>query len=458
MKQPLDREKYPIAQHLKLFDDALAELSNDYPLERYPQIIELITSDQMLDVIAARGLPVLYHHWSFGKKYIDLKRAYNENQMDLAYEIVINSNPAIAYVLVDNPLPLQVLVLAHACYGHNAFFKQNEIFKRHTHASETTAFLTQLKHDCEAAENKYGYTEVERVLDAAHSLFPYAVNQAETIRGLTPDQPLELRTNLLSFIADYGTELAHWERNLLHQLHALAQYFYPQQRTKLMNEGWACFWHYQLIHDLYAQGYLSDEFMLAFIETHTHVVYQPGFEHPAYRGLNPYVLGFEIFNDIKRICTRPTDEDKDFFPELVNTDWRKAVQFAMQHFNDESFIMQYLSPHLVRKLKLFAVENNPKHAMLTVKAIHNSSGYETIREHLSAQYVPFYSLPDIKITSVDTHTGTLCLVYQPHDHRQLSANVSPVLKHLYHLWRKPIKLIAKDKQGSVVHTVSYPLK
>ena len=99
----------------------------------------------------------------------------------------------------------------------------------------------------------------------------------------------------------------------------LAQYFYPQSQTKVMNEGWATFWHYTILNRLHEQGRVDDGFMLEFLKSHTNVIAQPSFDSPAYGGMNPYALGFAMFSDLRRICERPDAEDRAWFPALAGT-------------------------------------------------------------------------------------------------------------------------------------------
>ncbi len=135
----------------------------------------------------------------------------------------------------------------------------------------------------------------------------------------------------------------------------IAQYFYPQRQTQVMNEGWATFWHHQLLNTLYDEGHLTDGVMIEWLKSHTNVIYQPPVGHRAYSGLNPYALGFAMYTDIKRICEHPTDEDRDWFPNLAGTPWLPALHHAMRNFKDESFVGQYLSPKVIRDLRLFAI-------------------------------------------------------------------------------------------------------
>lgn len=96
-----------------------------YKLSAYPNQIEIITAEQMMDAYAGIGMPIGYTHWSFGKRFIETEQGYKRGQMGLAYEIVINSNPCIAYLMEENTITMQALVMAHACFGHNSFFKNN---------------------------------------------------------------------------------------------------------------------------------------------------------------------------------------------------------------------------------------------------------------------------------------------------------------------------------------------
>ncbi len=122
-----------------------------------------------------------------------------------------------------------------------------------------------------------------------------------------------------------------------------------------MNEGWATFWHYTLLNHLYDEGMVTDGFMIEFLQSHTNVVIQPPFDAPYYSGINPYALGFAMMRDIRRICEEPTDEDRQWFPDIAGRDWLKVLDFAMRNFKDESFIAQYLSPRLMREFQLFAI-------------------------------------------------------------------------------------------------------
>ncbi|TAH46931.1 MAG: SpoVR family protein, partial [Betaproteobacteria bacterium] len=119
----------------------IARVAKSYGLDTYPVQVEIITAEQMMDAYASVGMPVNYHHWSFGKHFLATEKGYKRGQMGLAYEIVINSNPCIAYLMEENTLTMQGLVIAHAAYGHNSFFKGNYLFRTWTNADAIIDYL-----------------------------------------------------------------------------------------------------------------------------------------------------------------------------------------------------------------------------------------------------------------------------------------------------------------------------
>ena len=151
--------------------------------------IEVITSEQMLDAYASVGLPLMYRHWSFGKRFAYHETLYRKGLQGLAYEIVINSNPCICYIMEENSMTMQTLVLAHAAFGHNHFFKNNYLFRQWTDAGGILDYLAFARDYVTKCEEKYGLDAVERVLDAAHALKEHGVNryaaslEAEPRRG-----------------------------------------------------------------------------------------------------------------------------------------------------------------------------------------------------------------------------------------------------------------------------------
>src|SRR6202042_2710646 len=136
---------------------------------------------------------------------------------------------------------------------------------------------------------------------------------------------------------------------LLRIVRNIAQYFFPQRQTKVMNEGCATWVHYKIMNRLYDLGKISEGALLEFLTSHTAVVFQPDFDDPRYSGINPYALGFEMMRDIERICTEPTAEDQQWFPDIAGApDPMAVLRDVWANYRDESFILQYLSPRLIR--------------------------------------------------------------------------------------------------------------
>ncbi|HEX5677493.1 MAG TPA: SpoVR family protein [Alcanivorax sp.] len=479
------------------YDRAIAELAHGkFGLDTYPNQIEVISSEQMMDAYSSVGMPVGYNHWSFGKQFVEVEGRYRRGQMGLAYEIVINSNPCIAYLMEENTITMQALVIAHAGYGHNSFFKGNYLFKTWTDASAIIDYLVFARHYLAECEQRHGVTAVEETLDSCHALMNYGVDrykrptpisaheekrrqrdredalqkQVSELWKTFPDMqpmvqrrepsqrfPSEPQENLLYFLEKNAPLLEPWQREVIRIVRKMAQYFYPQRQTQVMNEGWATFWHYTLLNELYDQGRVDDGFMLEFLQNHSQVVYQPPFDSPYYSGINPYALGFAMFQDIRRICEAPTDEDRQWFPDIAGSDWLATLKFAMESFKDESFIQQFLSPRLIREFKLFSLMDDSERDYIEINAIHNEPGYRTIRNRLSEQYNLSIQEPNIQVYSADVRGDrSLTLQHLRQHHRPLDAGTAQeVLRHLHRLWGFDVHLESVDN-GSVVERLSMP--
>ncbi|MCP5153400.1 MAG: SpoVR family protein [Ectothiorhodospiraceae bacterium] len=473
---------------IERYDREIARVAADYRLDTYRNQLEIISAEQMMDAYSSVGMPVGYAHWSFGKQFLAVENRYRRGQMGLAYEIVINSDPCIAYLMEENTMTMQALVIAHAAYGHNSFFKGNYLFRTWTNADAIIDYLLFARRYVQECERRHGEEAVELVLDSCHALMNHGVDayrrpprlsaereaarqreredylqrqlneiwrtvprRTDTRRADAPERfPAEPQENLLYFVEKHAPLLEPWQRELVRIVRKIAQYFYPQRQTQVMNEGWATFWHYTLLNTLYDQGYLSDGFMIEFLQSHTNVVAQPSFQSPYYRGINPYALGFAMMRDIRRICEAPDDEDRHWFPEIAGRDWVGVVDFAMRNFKDESFVSQYLSPRLIRELKLFAILDDEARAELEVTAIHDERGYRQVRRALADQYNLGSQQPDIQVWSVDRRGDrSLTLRHNRYRNRPLDDSAEEVVRHLARLWGFEVRLEEVDDEGRV---------
>jgi stage V sporulation protein R len=473
---------------IERYERTIGEIAAGYGLDTYPNQIEVVSAEQMMDAYSSIGMPVGYQHWSYGKEFVAVENRYRRGQMGLAYELVINSNPCIAYLMEENSMTMQALVIAHACYGHNSFFKGNYLFRTWTTADAIVDYLVFARNFVAECEERHGEAAVEELLDSCHALMHYGVDRYKRPTRLSAEQerarvhereqyrqsqvndlwrtlpqrdaakaapeearfPTEPQENLLYFIEKNAPILEPWQRELVRIVRKLAQYFYPQRQTQVMNEGWATFWHYTLLNRLYDERMVSDGFMIEFLTSHTNVIAQPGFDNPRYGGINPYALGFAMMSDLRRICEQPTAEDRDWFPEFAGGDWLKVLDFAMRNFKDESFIAQYLSPRLMRDLRLFALVDDDREATFEIAAIHDDGGYRHLRQALAAQYNLGNREPDIQVYGVDRRGDrSLTLRHRRRQRRPLGDSTAEVLKHLARLWGFNVRLEAEDDDGRV---------
>jgi len=465
---------------------------NDLGLSCYPNQIEIISSEQMLDAYSSHAMPLMYHHWSFGKHFAMQEMMYQKGYSALAYEIVINSNPCISYCLEENTMTMQALVIAHAAYGHNHFFKNNYLFKQWTNAEAILDYLNFAKKFIAGCEEKYGFDAVEQLLDSAHSLmdqgvFRYArpprksqealAERAEqrlahdqaTYNDLWRTVPIPAEgendegdeddldaysgeislpeENILYFIEKQSPSLQHWQREILRIVRNISQYFYPQKQTKVMNEGCATFVHHYIMTELYNRGLINEGSMMEFLHSHTSVVFQPEFDDPRFSGINPYALGFAMMQDIQRICTEPTDEDREWFPDIAGCeDWRRVLKDAWANFRDESFIQQYLSPKVIRDFRLFSLLDSSQEPHYEVSAIHNDRGYRRVRENLAASYELARLEPNIQVVRADLEGDrTLYLQHTKHMGVPLDQkSKDKVLAHVQALWGHKVELESVD--------------
>lgn len=500
-----DRKDLPTS-FLALQDEACRIIAhNKYGLDTYDNIIQIISAEQMRDAYAKNGMPVSYDHWSFGKNLIQMDQAYSKGQMGLAYEIVINTNPSIAYCMETNSKTMQMLVTAHASYGHNSFFKGNHLFRQFTEADNIIDDLKRLKRSVEVCEQKFGEDETSHLIDACHALQYHSVNRYTRPKRRTPEEDAALRAkvreedrisyddfmarttgsfnkaaegandnkppsvikfdeeNLLGFIAAYAPHLEEEKREVIRNFCVKTQYFYPQMQTQLMNEGWASFWHHTILHDLYDEDIISEGMMLEVLTSHSGVIFQPEFDSPYFSGsMNPYALGIAMYQDIKRICLEPTEEDRKWFPHFAgNQDWVSVLKGAMEDYKDESFVAQFLSPKVMRDFRLFAYHDDDWDSEIEISAIHNDAGYEEVRRVLAASYDLGTKMPNLRVSGYDYRGDrSLIMEHLVYNRKPLDERDMPeVMKHIHYLWKHPVILNDIDPEtGKIEDTLICPPK
>jgi len=416
---------------LQSWDDKICQVGREFGLDWFPIDYEIIDYAEMLGAMAYTGLPTHYRHWSYGKEYERTHTLYNMGQTGLPYEMIINSNPSIAYLMRENALNIHILTMAH-CVGHSDFFKQNRMFAHTDPENIIVSFKSAAKYVRQLIEDpSIGIERVEAILDAAHSI-KYQVPRYPGIKYKSrtelieiekdkmaedayynPDLtkvPIQPEYNLLRFIAEHSKNLEEWERNLILIVEESSKYFIPQALTKIMNEGWACTIHQKIINELN----LPDSLYLPFVKLHNQVI------RPHLGQINPYHLGYTLFQKII--------EEKGF---------EEAMTIREVH-NDITFLRFYTDEDFMREHNYFSHSYNKKQQSSIVDDISDDEGWESVRDAMITN-VGLNRIPVVYVDNVGKN-NMLSLIHE-HDGRDLEMNYArKVFQHIKDLWRDEVKL------------------
>tara|TARA_Y100001938_G_scaffold150054_1_gene239408 strand:- start:692 stop:1999 length:1308 start_codon:yes stop_codon:yes gene_type:complete len=416
------------------WDEKILRVAEDLGLDWHPIDYEIIDYQEMLGAMAYTGLPTHYRHWSYGKEYERTHTLYNMGQTGLPYEMIINSNPSIAYLMRENALYIHILTMAH-CVGHSDFFKQNRMFADTNPNHIIDSFKSSAKYVRKLIEDpSIGIERVEHILDAAHAI-KYQVPRHQGITyktheellaaekakmqkdpTYTPDLerfPLAPEYNLLKFIAENSKRLEEWERNLVLIVEESSRYFIPQALTKVMNEGWACTIHHKIINELN----LPDSLYLPFIKLHNQVI------RPHLGQVNPYHLGYKLFEKII--------EEKGF---------EEAMTIREVH-NDMTFLRCYVDEEFMRDMNYFSYSFKKDKKHITIDDVSDDHGWESVRDEL----ITNTGLNRVPVVYVDEvrEDNTLALVHE-HDGRDLDLRYAEkVYNYIESLWGDDVNLVSQ---------------
>lgn len=415
---------------LEDWDEKIIKLGKENNLDWFPISYEICDYYAMIGNMSYHGMPLHYRHWSYGKSFERTHQMYNLGAEGLPYELIINSDPSIAYLMRENPFYLQLLIMCH-CVGHSDFFKNNLTFANTGPENIIQRFKNAKKRiDSYIEDPSIGIEKVEAVLDAAHAIslhippncrdyVPHKKLREDLIKkiksgdkgsiGRDPDQfPIREEIDLLGFIGEMAVNLEDWESDIIEIVRQESMYFMPQIRTKIMNEGWASFWHFRLMNQLD----LPQKYHLPFIKSHNQVV------RPHTGRINPYHLGFYLFNKI---------EERHGLEECF---------IAREVCHDESFLRQYLTQEDCYELNLFSYSLYKRDYV--INEVSDQEGWKEVKNSLINQ-IGSNSFPKIIVRQLKKN-NTLCLSHE-HDGRDLELGYAEkVVDYITRLWGGLVKL------------------
>jgi len=422
------------AEELQHWDEKICRIGKKYGLDWYDIDYEIIDYHEMISAMAYTGLPTHYRHWSFGKAYERTHTLYNAGMTGLPYEMIINTDPSISYLMTENQMYIHILTMAH-CLGHSDFFKNNRMFMHTNAGGALSRFKAAAKYIRSLIEDpSVGIDEVESIIDACHAI-KYQVPRYPGIRRYTNEEiklvyvqkihedntgqykdfdldkiPLERDYNLLAFIAEHSRSLKEWQRNLITIIEENSSYFIPQAMTKIMNEGWAVLMHEKIVQELE----LPDKYHLPFIKLHNQVI------RPQLGEMNPYYLGYRLFKDI---------EEKYGFEEC---------KLVREVHNDITFLRKYLTQEMCDRMNLFSYSHKKSKGYKTIDDVSDERGWELIRDDL----IKMIGLNSVPIVYVDEITKQHSLILRhEHDGRDLDIPYAKkVHRYIEELWGDEVKL------------------
>lgn len=425
----------------------ITEIASGFGLDYYPMRYEVCPAD-IIYTFGAYGMPTRFSHWSFGKQFQKMKMQYDFGLSQI-YELVINSNPCYAFLLDTNSLTQNKLIIAHVL-AHCDFFKNNIRFSntRKDMVESMTATAERIAN----YETVYGKEEVEYFLDAVLAiqehidpsivrpkLLNYNLDELEEIEiRKTPyddlwnlDQPKkdtrsvvqkrkkfppQPEKDLLLFIQEYSRDLEDWQRDILTMMREEMLYFWPQLETKIMNEGWASYWHQRILREMD----LTTAETIEFASLNANVV------QPSKTSINPYYLGIKIYEDIEKRYNDPTEEMKKL--GIKPDSGREKIFEVREIESDISFIRNYLTKDLVKQEDLYLFEKKNGNYQITDK------DYEQVRDQLISMRVNG-SFPYIVVEDGDySRNGEL---YLKHGYEGIELDtpyLENVLPYIYQLW------------------------
>lgn len=441
--------------------DAAWEQALKFGLDPFPTHFELVPASIMYE-FASYGLPGRFSHWTHGKSYYKQKMQYDLG-LSKIYEMVVNTNPSYAFLMDMNNLLQNTFVAAHV-FGHTDFFKNNAYFQ---HTSKRMIDKVSIHAERIAKyEFDHGREVVERYLDAAlaiqehidYNLFLQGDERKKEEQGKLKDTtseyddlwglekkaqkaeeererfnakpskfPEKPQKDILLFLIQHAPHLQPWQRDILEIVRTEMLYFVPQMQTKVMNEGWASTWHARIMRELGDQEVISDSETVEFAQLHSGVL------SPSRTSLNPYYIGFKIFEDIERRWDNPTQEERDRLGRKMGMGKQKVFE-VRELDNDVSFLRNYLTEDLIKDLDLYLYKKEGDEWVIVEK------NWQKVRDGIVSSMTNF-GYPYLVIENGDYRGNRELYIRHLYEGQELDLPYAEkTLQHVYTLWGRPIHL------------------
>ncbi|HSR09931.1 MAG TPA: SpoVR family protein [Thermodesulfobacteriota bacterium] len=469
------------------YDERIQAIAREFGLDFFPQEFDIIPAQKMLEIMAYH-FPVNFSHWSFGRDY-EMERTKYEHGYSIPYEVVLNSNPSRAYLVNTNPFAVQLMVMAHV-YAHNDFMKNNFHFRptRRDILPSASEAATRFQH----YEQKYGVDPVERAIDSGLAIqmnidpdffireeseeetrqrIAHAPSRVESPGPYTdllpskkaadaPPQPCRRKTppepdrDLLLYLINHSPRpLQEWEKDVLSVIRDQSRYFMPQRRTKIMNEGWAAYWHVRIMERLFQEGLLTEEDHGNFNLYNARVLAE------APNTLNPYLVGIRMFEDIEerwdkgrfgREWEESSDPDKEKNWDLKLGQGRAKIMDIRRSYSDRFFVEHFLTGKLIHKLQLYLFEGRPEGN--EVKYVVTDDEWRRVKD-LLVKYLSTYAIPLIYVEDGDYKGQRELYLRHAYDGIELDREYrEKTIEHVHYLWDRPVHLETLIDGDKVVFT------
>jgi len=492
-------EKSDLRRLIKI-EDRIKELCEEYGLRCLPVEFDIVPPEKMIEIMAYHN-PTNISNWKYGRDYERLKTIFDTVDPNLPYEMVINDDPARAFLMRSNTLAVQALVIAHV-YAHVNFFTENKWFQRSRR--DIIEMMAEAAKRFNEYERIYGIDEVEQVVDAGHALqwhsspfeletemekkkrvfeqlkkqyapvyseFGDLVETKDRAKMIVTDTelynnrlwrkilnttPIEPTEDILRFIIDNSRILEDWQKDILETLRTEGQYYWPNWKTKYMNEGWATFWHEKIMNRLFEEGLLTGS------EHGQYNISNALVKARARMSMNPYLIGSEMWKEIEDRWNKGrfgTEYDNcTDFQEKENWDTkamkgREKIFEVMRSYTDWFFMQDFLTPDMIDKLDLYIYKI--VETVASVDYIRTEHTAEQIRELIIASFANS-GIPKIEIVEGNLMSdGTMVLEHRFNGLPLDKKYTEETLKHIYRVWGCPVilKTAVADNKGNIKEIV-----